>query len=274
MTSAMTDMPRFRHDCSRCHFLGHFDGRDLYTCLGAREKTVIARHADEGPQYASGMDFSYGSNPWLTQARQRAQALGLLTFDLKNAAHNMRPDAPPEVMDEFKKALLESPEYRALAELVENPEEGIRQLRVLVSAQALVYRARFPHLSLGETSRWHRSFITNLCHWARQLDLPVPQECAIILALYNHSCPTSYIVKNGLGGYVEVADAMRLGYDFNGYNLFNRGTFTPFEVVEIEPTGLPETEEAEPAPGVFRTETGRYYRKLLSRPRAEHCTVR
>ncbi len=62
--------PVFRHDCDRCIFLGHFEGRDLYYCHHGIP-TVIARHSDEGPDYQSGMAFAE-TNHYLKEAKFRA----------------------------------------------------------------------------------------------------------------------------------------------------------------------------------------------------------
>jgi hypothetical protein len=49
-------MQKFKHDCSSCKFLGNYFGFDVYYCandtLGGLG-TVIARHGDEGHEYAS-----------------------------------------------------------------------------------------------------------------------------------------------------------------------------------------------------------------------------
>ncbi|KWT98369.1 MULTISPECIES: hypothetical protein [unclassified Variovorax] len=80
---------------------------------------------------------------------------------------------------------------------------------------------------------------------------------------------TSFLVKNGKGGYVEALEAMRLGYDYDGYSLYHGGLrFTPFEVETVEPhldahqscATVSELEES----GLLRTETGRLYRRLPS----------
>jgi len=43
--------PKFLHDCSSCKFLGIYGGYDIYLC----DKSIIARHGDEGHEYASGL---------------------------------------------------------------------------------------------------------------------------------------------------------------------------------------------------------------------------
>jgi hypothetical protein len=51
------EQPKFEHDCTRCQFLGHYDGADLYFCDG--EPTIIARFSSEGHNYRSGLIFGY-----------------------------------------------------------------------------------------------------------------------------------------------------------------------------------------------------------------------
>lgn len=56
------DAPLWRHDCTRCEFLGRylFDGEwfDLYHCDQAiGGPTVIARFSDQGRDYCSGLCF-------------------------------------------------------------------------------------------------------------------------------------------------------------------------------------------------------------------------
>ena len=71
----MTDKPIFEHDCDECVFLGNHNGQDLY--VHSKPTTVIARYGKDG-DYSSGLPFSYGSDKNLTEARNRAEAQGLL----------------------------------------------------------------------------------------------------------------------------------------------------------------------------------------------------
>ncbi len=69
----------FKHDCENCTYLGTFEGRDLYAC--ARNNivdTVIARYGNQGSEYASGLAFSWGQIECLTEARERAEKLGMI----------------------------------------------------------------------------------------------------------------------------------------------------------------------------------------------------
>ena len=108
--------PAFVHDCSECHFLGTFEGAvglvDLYA-HNAVEPTVIARFSSEGPDYASGSCFSYGQNNELTEARWRAQLLGLWTYDVYEALHYAKSEYP-EAYREMLRALPFTLEYQAL----------------------------------------------------------------------------------------------------------------------------------------------------------------
>lgn len=40
---------RFKHDCDKCKFLGHYIDYDVYFC----SETVVCRFGDEGHQYTS-----------------------------------------------------------------------------------------------------------------------------------------------------------------------------------------------------------------------------
>lgn len=48
----MKGKPEYKHDCSKCTFLGKFEEYDLYYCDKSLP-TLIARYGDEGPQYSS-----------------------------------------------------------------------------------------------------------------------------------------------------------------------------------------------------------------------------
>lgn len=49
--------PKWTHDCTKCKYLGSMvvtgDTLDWYTCGVDFQKTVIARHGDDGPEYWS-----------------------------------------------------------------------------------------------------------------------------------------------------------------------------------------------------------------------------
>jgi hypothetical protein len=64
-------IPKFKHDCNVCNFLGHFENHDLYYCKN--EPTVIARFSSKGPDYSSGLVFADKDvNKHLYKAKQLA----------------------------------------------------------------------------------------------------------------------------------------------------------------------------------------------------------
>ncbi len=60
----MNESPLYKHDCSKCEFLGSYrfigDGYDLYFCPQHGFPTLLARWSDDGPDYLSG--FSFGEH--------------------------------------------------------------------------------------------------------------------------------------------------------------------------------------------------------------------
>lgn len=50
-------MPRFKHDCEKCQFVGTFEGCDGYVCVSPNRTfgagSVVVRYGDDGPDYAS-----------------------------------------------------------------------------------------------------------------------------------------------------------------------------------------------------------------------------
>ena len=53
----MNQKPKFQHDCSNCEYLGTFFDLDVYLCRSRSANvlggSLIARHGDDGPDYAS-----------------------------------------------------------------------------------------------------------------------------------------------------------------------------------------------------------------------------
>lgn len=84
---------------------------DLYAHTSGGMPTVIARTGIDG-EYMSGLPFSYGQIAPLTEARQRAQAAGLLEYNLGSALAYSTPE-DPRAYDELKAAITLSPEWRA-----------------------------------------------------------------------------------------------------------------------------------------------------------------
>lgn len=87
---AVEATPLYEHDCCRCVYLGQYkltasERADLYVCASSLRPTVIARYSSSGPDYTSGLEASYGLNPDLTEARRRAEARGLLEFNVYQA---------------------------------------------------------------------------------------------------------------------------------------------------------------------------------------------
>jgi hypothetical protein len=89
-------VPRYRHDCRECKFLGTYekdvfesDGReeddqlvDLYTCNAVGYRTLIARYSSDGPDYTSCPQghlspISKKTSPELWECDRRAREEGL-----------------------------------------------------------------------------------------------------------------------------------------------------------------------------------------------------
>jgi hypothetical protein len=87
LVTAAGETPQHTHDCSACIFLGRLGNDDLYLHQSEVENTVIARSGSDGPAYSSGMGFSYGQSHRLTEARHRAEKLGLHTYNAIEAMH-------------------------------------------------------------------------------------------------------------------------------------------------------------------------------------------
>ncbi len=115
-TSPLQQRPRHQHDCDCCHFLGRFEnGRgeaDLYAHTQGPCRTLIARYGSHGSDYSSGSGFSYGINPDLTEARRRAQDLGLWDYDVYEALFHATSQHP-DCFEELKRALPFTVEYQA-----------------------------------------------------------------------------------------------------------------------------------------------------------------
>lgn len=71
------EMPRYKHECKQCIFLGCKEQYDLYFCsVGVEGETVIARYGNKGYEYLSGMAFSI--NEPLKTAKELAIERGLI----------------------------------------------------------------------------------------------------------------------------------------------------------------------------------------------------
>ncbi len=140
------ERPQFQHDCDCCHFLGRFISEngpaDLYAHTSGNMPTVIARYGSDGPNYASGSSFSYGRLEDLTEARVRAQRLGLWAFNVKEALFYADPEHA-QCFDEMRTALPFTEEYQAFLAYekgdVARHESLVRHLAELNLAQRLKY---------------------------------------------------------------------------------------------------------------------------------------
>ena len=125
--------PHFKHDCDCCHFLGNYkdadtnEAMDLYVHTSGQCPTVIARIGSDGPDYMSGMSFSYGSIEPLVQARMRAQATGLLKYNLNEALHHASPGFI-ESYEELQAAIPSTREYQAYRAFVSGDVDKSRAL--------------------------------------------------------------------------------------------------------------------------------------------------
>ncbi|KKN39832.1 hypothetical protein LCGC14_0739440 [marine sediment metagenome] len=50
-------IPKYKHDCKDCIFLGNYNNHDLYSCWSGSSPTVVARYGNEGSDYHSGLIF-------------------------------------------------------------------------------------------------------------------------------------------------------------------------------------------------------------------------
>jgi hypothetical protein len=107
-------LPLYEHDCDHCWFLGRYmaaEGEmDLYV-HPERHPTVIARFSSDGPDYSSGTCFAYGMREALTEARRRAQVLGLAEYDVYDA---LESGCTGSSLQELREALPFTPEYQAV----------------------------------------------------------------------------------------------------------------------------------------------------------------
>lgn len=67
----MEDTHQYRHDCTKCHFMGILEGHDIYTC----KDTIVARYGDDGPDYISGDNLVAFDTPY-GRVRLRFDRLG------------------------------------------------------------------------------------------------------------------------------------------------------------------------------------------------------
>lgn len=125
--------PHFKHDCDCCHFLGNYkdadtnEAMDLYVHTTGPCPTVIARTGSDGPDYMSGLGFSYGSLEPLVQARMRAQAAGLLKYNIDEALGHASPGFI-ESYEELQAAIPSTREYQAYRAFIAGDVDKSRTL--------------------------------------------------------------------------------------------------------------------------------------------------
>lgn len=82
--------PKFQHDCDCCTFFGHFHGHDVYQC----GTSLIARHSDEGSEYASWPKSMFvdmmARGGWPEDAALRAIAAALSCHALGDTPRQMQ----------------------------------------------------------------------------------------------------------------------------------------------------------------------------------------
>ena len=172
--------PQFTHDCDRCVFVGHFvaDGQhyDLYHCGQHGNATVIGRFSDAGPDYTSGMCFSFGLSPVLTEAILQAKVQGIRAYHLAEALFYLK-DTCPDYADLLAEAREAQP--FALLKLVKDPdamtfaEEHLDLLKALMADILLEYPhlltkppASLAHSVTDRLSLWMRTFPTEFVKYA------------------------------------------------------------------------------------------------------------
>jgi len=82
--------PKFKHDCEKCIFLGHYNEKDLYFCdQNSTNPTLIQRYSDDSGDYFSAIAIVNDSlvqsiSPDLRVAFLIARELGLISeFTIK-----------------------------------------------------------------------------------------------------------------------------------------------------------------------------------------------
>lgn len=127
--------PRYLHDCDCCQYLGrhtseHHGEMDLYAHSRGRT-TVIARFGDHGSEYLSGLYAAYGADADLTEARQRAEAAGLLAYDVYQALQYAQGEAGQA---RLRQELPDTPLYQAY--LAHSCSDPVRAQQLIVECHA------------------------------------------------------------------------------------------------------------------------------------------
>jgi len=177
--------PRYTHDCTRCVLLGHHEACDLYFCGKQHEPTLVARFSSEGQDYSSGTCFSYGAIGPLAEARSLAQAKGLMTYNLTEALHAMRADAPPRFQQELQEELCNSNLGKALLALAKNEPEGALLVKTWLEDKTAQYQAQFPDKDPDDLRGWACNIVVNAHTWLRRLNLPHVHEMQLSRVIYS-----------------------------------------------------------------------------------------
>lgn len=148
--------PQFSHDCDLCSFLGRFRNEDDRDCdlyfHGHSQDTVLARYSSEGSDYTSSIYSGYGRDAALTEARRRANKLGLYPYKVLQALNYFAPGTDSEA--ELIAALPGTDEIKAY-ELARAGDvvASLEVLRALVT-QRRAARAELGLQNAGPTSAW------------------------------------------------------------------------------------------------------------------------
>lgn len=179
------NIPKYKHDCARCRFLGHHDNADLYYCPAEISgPTVIARFSDDGPNYQSGIYFAYGMNPLLTEARRRAVAQGLTSYDLVLAVRYRPPVLTQEDKAELQAAIEQSDVYKAVRACMDLDEnERVQACKAYVMKRV---QSQFPDPSAAPAEDVQfamddaRKDLLHVFECARMLGMPsAPRQLAM-----------------------------------------------------------------------------------------------
>jgi hypothetical protein len=71
-------IPRYKHDCKACQFIGCLQEFDIYACPQGGNPTIVARFSSKGPDYFSGHPLHVAglhihlSIGWLSDAQVRS----------------------------------------------------------------------------------------------------------------------------------------------------------------------------------------------------------
>jgi len=106
-TSVAGASPLYTHACPRCVYLGPLDvdarRADLYVCRSSdsspADVSFLARFSSETGDYVCGEALAYGVSAALTEARRRAQRLGLCAYRLAAGARYLGANVPDALFE-------------------------------------------------------------------------------------------------------------------------------------------------------------------------------